>query len=87
MSKQETTNNLQQVGEQIWSTADILRSVGIKGSEFPLFMMPIFALRMVESRIIRTINIIKANNPDKTPEEIREIIIDEFDFNEKYGYE
>ena len=86
MSNQENeSNSLQQVGEKIWSTADTLRSVGIKGSEFPLFMMPVFALRMVESRIIRTINEIKANNTDKTPEELREIIIEEFDFNEKYG--
>lgn len=41
----------------VWASADILRSsVGLKGSEFPDFMMPFFALRMVESRLIRKYN-------------------------------
>ena len=38
----------------VWASADVLRSsVGLKNSEFPDFMMPFFALRMVESRLIR----------------------------------
>ena len=38
---------------KIWSTADLLRGVGFKESTFPEFMMPFFALMMVESRLIR----------------------------------
>ena len=38
---------------RIWATADLLRWVWIKESLFPEFMMPFFALRMVESRLIR----------------------------------
>lgn len=39
---------------QVWTSADILRSsVGIKASDFPDFMMPFFALRLVESRLVR----------------------------------
>ena len=39
---------------EVWRSADVLRSsVGLKNSEFPDFMMPFFALRMVESRLVR----------------------------------
>jgi len=42
---------------EVWTSADVLRSsVGLKNSEFPDFMMPFFALRMVESRLIRKYN-------------------------------
>lgn len=37
----------------IWASADCLYSSGKKQSEFPNFMMPYFALRLVESRLIR----------------------------------
>lgn len=38
----------------VWSAADILRNpVGLKESEWPDYMMPFFALRMVESRLVR----------------------------------
>ncbi len=41
---------------EIWSTADILRGVSIKDSQFPEYMMPMFALLMTESRILRKLN-------------------------------
>ncbi len=37
----------------IWKTADTLRGCGIKESEWPSYMMPFFALMLVESRIRR----------------------------------
>lgn len=37
----------------IWKTADLLIGAGIKQSDFPKYMMPFFALVMVESRLIR----------------------------------
>ena len=36
----------------VWRTADLLLGAGIKQSDFPKFMMPYFALIMVESRLI-----------------------------------
>ena len=45
--------NILQYESKIWHTADLLRGVGIKESDFPKFMMPFFALIMVESRLIR----------------------------------
>lgn len=37
----------------VWRTADLLIGAGIKQSDFPKYMMPYFALLMVESRLIR----------------------------------
>ncbi|MBO6523381.1 MAG: N-6 DNA methylase [Balneolaceae bacterium] len=37
----------------VWKTADLLIGAGIKQSDFPKYMMPFFALVMVESRLIR----------------------------------
>ncbi|HAA00724.1 MAG TPA: N-6 DNA methylase, partial [Flavobacteriales bacterium] len=45
--------NILQYESNIWATADILRGCGIKESEWPSFMMPFFALIMIESRLIR----------------------------------
>jgi type I restriction enzyme M protein len=39
--------------ETIWKTADTLRGAGIKESEWPAYMMPFFALMMLESRLRR----------------------------------
>jgi len=45
--------NILQYESDIWSSADSLRSAGLKQSDFPKYMMPFFALRMVESRLLR----------------------------------
>jgi type I restriction enzyme M protein len=39
--------------ETIWRTADTLRAAGVKESEFPSYMMPFFALMLLESRLRR----------------------------------
>lgn len=39
--------------ETIWKTADTLRGAGIKESDWPSYMMPFFALMMLESRLRR----------------------------------
>lgn len=54
----------------IWKTADLLIGSGIKQSEFPKFMMPFFALVMVESRLIREAN--------KLKEQLGEVDVDDF---------
>lgn len=38
---------------RVWATADILRGVGVKQSEWPQHMMPFFALMILESRVRR----------------------------------
>jgi type I restriction enzyme M protein len=45
--------NILKYESEVWKTADFLRGAGIKESDFPKYMMPFFALLMVESRLIR----------------------------------
>lgn len=45
--------NILKYESDIWKTADLLIGAGIKQSDFPKYMMPYFALLMVESRMIR----------------------------------
>jgi type I restriction enzyme M protein len=52
--------NILQYESKIWATADLLRGSGIKESEWPSFMMPFFALVMIESRLIRMLDELKA---------------------------
>ncbi|MEC7783486.1 MAG: N-6 DNA methylase [Bacteroidota bacterium] len=46
-------NNILQYESKVWSTADLLIGAGIKQSDFPKYMMPYFALIMLESRLER----------------------------------
>ena len=43
--------DIMQYESQIWAAADLLIAAGIKQSKFPDFMMPFFALVMLESRM------------------------------------
>ena len=47
------SNNILKHESDVWKTADLLIGAGIKQSDFPKYMMPFFALIMVESRLIR----------------------------------
>ncbi|MBE9598638.1 class I SAM-dependent DNA methyltransferase [Pedobacter sp. MC2016-24] len=48
--------NILKYESEVWRTADLLIGAGIKQSDFPKYMMPYFALLMVESRLIREAN-------------------------------
>ncbi|MBW2741822.1 MAG: N-6 DNA methylase, partial [Deltaproteobacteria bacterium] len=52
--------NILQYESKIWATADLLRGSGIKESEWPSYMMPFFALAMIESRLVRMFDGLKA---------------------------
>lgn len=62
--------NILKYESEIWKTADLLIGAGIKQSDFPKFMMPFFALVMVESRLIR--------EATKLKEAIGEIDVEDF---------
>lgn len=51
--------NILQYESKIWATADLLRGSGIKESEWPSYMMPFFALTMIESRLVRMFDNLK----------------------------
>jgi type I restriction enzyme M protein len=65
--------NILKYESDIWKTADFLRGAGIKESDFPKFMMPYFALVMVESRLIREANRVKEENGEIDLEDFIEI--------------
>lgn len=44
---------LAEYAKLVWTTADTLRGAGFKESDWPKFMMPFFALVLVESRMLR----------------------------------
>lgn len=50
------SKNILTYASDVWATADLLIGAGIKQSDFPKYMMPYFALIMVESRLIREAN-------------------------------
>jgi type I restriction enzyme M protein len=62
--------NILKYESDVWRTADLLIGAGIKQSDFPKYMMPYFALLMVESRLIREAN--------RLEEEIGKDSIDDF---------
>ncbi len=62
--------NILQYESTIWATADLLRGCGIKESEWPSYMMPFFALVMIESRLLRMFDELKAELGEDTLDEI-----------------
>lgn len=65
--------NILKYESDIWKTADLLIGAGIKQSDFPKFMMPFFALVMVESRLIREANRIREEENIEDTEDFVEI--------------
>ena len=59
-------NNILQYESTIWATADLLRGCGIKESEWPSYMMPFFALVMIESRLLRMFDELKSELGQET---------------------
>jgi type I restriction enzyme M protein len=62
---------------EVWKTADFLRGAGIKESDFPKFMMPYFALIMVESRLVRECTKMKETHSDLDIEDFIELFKEE----------
>lgn len=53
---QNPVQDIMHYESDIWAVADLLLAAGIKQSDFPAYMMPFFALVMVEGRMINTIS-------------------------------
>ena len=69
----------------VWKTADLLIGAGIKQSDFPKYMMPFFALIMVESRFVRMGTELKKELADSGDKLSIEEFIEEIKDQEK-GY-
>lgn len=60
---------------QIWEIADLLRSASIKQSDFPDYMMPFFALMMLEGRMMNAIKKVEEDEgitAESDPEDFEE---------------
>ena len=55
ITQSEQVQDIMHYESKILEEADLLLSAGIKQSDFPAYMMPFFALVMVEGRMINTI--------------------------------
>lgn len=71
-------NNILIYESEIWRTADLLIGAGIKQSDFPKFMMPYFALIMVESRLIREAKKLAQEYGVDYPSELKKDELDDF---------
>lgn len=69
----------------IWASADLLIAASIKQSDFPKYMMPFFALKLMESRLLRKKKEIMAENKF-TEKDIDKVValfkLDEKGYNE-----
>ena len=75
--------NILKYESDIWRTADFLRGAGIKESDFPKFMMPFFALIMVESRMLREVkNLEETLGRDDEDEFIEMFTVEEVAYND-----
>ncbi len=66
--------NILQYESKVWATADLLIGAGIKQSDFPKFMMPFFALILVESRVLKSIKEVKEEQKGFDKDDILEEI-------------
>lgn len=64
---QNPVQDIMHYESDIWAVADLLLAAGIKQSDFPAYMMPFFALVMVEGRMINTVKRVE-NEYDITAE-------------------
>lgn len=71
-------NNILIYESEIWRTADLLIGAGIKQSDFPKYMMPYFALIMVESRLIREAKKLSEEYGVDYPSELKKDDLEDF---------
>ena len=63
---------------RIWEIADLMRSASIKQSDFPDYMMPFFALVMLEGRMLNAVQKVKDDEdltPEDDPEDFKEAFL------------
>ena len=80
----EPVRDIMHYESDIWAVADLLLAASIKRSDFPAYMMPFFALVMLEGRMRNAVQRVmdKENtNPKDDPEDFKEAFLDE-----KCGY-
>ena len=62
-----SNKSILQYTSNVWSTAELLISAGIKQSDCPKYMMPFFCLLLLESRIVRLVRSLYDDNQQIKP--------------------
>ena len=78
-SSNEQPRDIMQYESDIWGIADLLLSASIKQSDFPKFMMPFFALMMLEGRMLNAMKRVEEEESltvKDDPEDFKEAFID-----------
>ena len=63
----------------IWAIADLLLAASVKQSDFPAYMMPFFALMMLEGRMLNAMKLVEEEEGltvKDNPEDFKEAFID-----------
>ena len=63
----------------IWAIADLLLAASIKQSDFPTYMMPFFALVMLEGRMLNAMKEVQNEEgitPENDPEDFKEAFLE-----------
>ena len=63
----------------IWAIADLLLAASVKQSDFPAYMMPFFALMMLEGRMLNAMKLVEEEEGltvKDHPEDFKEAFID-----------
>lgn len=79
MNTQNAPRDIMQYESKIWEIADLLIAASIKQSDFPTYMMPFFALVMLEGRMRNAIREVEAEEgvtAKEDPEEFEDIFLE-----------
>lgn len=78
--------DIMQYESEIWGIADLLLAAAVKQSDFPAFMMPFFALVMLEGRMLNAIKKVEQDygvTPESNAKDFKEAFLDmECGYNE-----
>lgn len=80
MEQKAEIKDIMQYESDIWAVADDLIAVSIKQSDFPTYMMPFFALMMLEGRMRNAVAKVKEKyhlTPEENPDDFREAFEEE----------
>ena len=84
--EKSTPRDIMHYESDIWSIADLLLAASIKQSDFPTYMMPFFALVMLEGRMLNAIKEVideEGITPQDDPEDFKEAFLEkECGYNE-----
>ena len=78
MQQETKIQDIMRYESDIWSVADLLIAASVKQSDFPAFMMPFFAVMMLEGRMRNAAKAVEAEfgvTAAENPDDFREMFL------------